>query len=72
MNTALVRRAVKVAGAIHDETCERTSPVVEVQALQHFLLPAPARFRRQLEHRSPAVSATMARRAVEVADAIDD
>jgi hypothetical protein len=45
---------------------------VRIKAVQHFLRPAPARFRRQFEHYTAAISATERGRAVHIAGGVDD
>jgi hypothetical protein len=74
INAARLGRAIEIPNSIEDQGGAGIEPVfaVLVEAMQHFLRPAPACLARQLEHRTPAVSAAIGRGAVEIAGGIEE
>ena len=73
VRAAKERGAVEIACGVEDQAGEGLRPVRAVsETMQHVLRPTPAGCRRQLKHCPRTISATVVRRAVEVAGGIDN
>src|ERR1019366_10149295 len=71
--TAMVGRAVEIAGAIEDQPGQGGNPVrAAAEVMQHLLRPAPTPCGHQLEHCTVVVSTAAVGRAEEIAGGIDD
>src|SRR5580704_477655 len=68
-------RTIEIAGGVEDQAAVRSVPVHArggIETVQNLLSPAAADCGRQLEYRTAAIRSAGCRRAVKIADGIED